>query len=355
MVGFPAPLPRFGFGEPVSEALVSAPLPPSAAPASDAPAAAPAAGEEGEGEGEDGLADAADATGVELECFSVLGAFLSTYPHIVPLVGGEPSLATVRSLLRDYKHEQRSDASLMASVPLLSGAGTLKGGSTPGGKRGSVVSGNASISRSHANSRASSVRGSTKGLGERRQSGGKLGSVPEEDVMQTSRVSSVRSARSSSSQGGDGGVRGGGGGGGALSEQALLARQQTGGTPCSSGAPSTIDRAGGGVGKIGRDGTMSSVIGSERPESHAGLTERRSMDGRASMAGTLASSAGTAVSDASKGEPPFVDPVAKVQRLQRSRLHGRFQREARVQRRWEELKAMAAQMQQEQSLAQRAR
>ena len=41
------------------------------------------------------------------------------------------------------------------------------------------------------------------------------------------------------------------------------------------------------------------------------------------------------------------DGDVKVQRLQRSRLHGRFQREARVQRRWEELKALAVSMQQQ--------
>ena len=65
------------------------------------------------------------------------------------------------------------------------------------------------------------------------------------------------------------------------------------------------------------------------------------------MGGTIASSVGTAVSDATKGEPPFVDQIAKVQRLQRSRLHGRFQREARMQRRWDELKALAVSMQQQ--------
>ena len=64
-----------------------------------------------------------------------------------------------------------------------------------------------------------------------------------------------------------------------------------------------------------------------------------------------ATSVGTAVSEASRGTPPFVDPVAKVQRIQRSRLHGRFQREARVQRRWDELKSLAISMQQGQAAA----
>ena len=54
------------------------------------------------------------------------------------------------------------------------------------------------------------------------------------------------------------------------------------------------------------------------------------------------------MSDASRGNPPFVDPVAKVQRLQRQRLQGRFSRESRYQRRWEELKALAVTMQQQQ-------
>ena len=72
------------------------------------------------------------------------------------------------------------------------------------------------------------------------------------------------------------------------------------------------------------------------------IEDRRSVGG-----GTIASSIGTTMSDASHGSPPFVDPVSKVQRLQRSRLHGRFQREARVQRRWEELKALAVSMQQQ--------
>ena len=60
------------------------------------------------------------------------------------------------------------------------------------------------------------------------------------------------------------------------------------------------------------------------------------------------------MSDAMAGAPPFVDPVAKVQRLQQQRLKGRFQREARVQRRWEELKAMAVTMTQQQHMAQKA-
>ena len=50
-----------------------------------------------------------------------------------------------------------------------------------------------------------------------------------------------------------------------------------------------------------------------------------------------------------------MDPISKVQRLQRARLHGRFARESRVQRRWEELKAMAANMTQQQQLAQKGR
>ena len=68
---------------------------------------------------------------------------------------------------------------------------------------------------------------------------------------------------------------------------------------------------------------------------------RRSVDGGGSLAHTVGSSAGTLLSDASRGAPPFVDPISKVQRLQRTRLHGRFSREARAQRRWEELKATA--------------
>ena len=89
--------------------------------------------------------------------------------------------------------------------------------------------------------------------------------------------------------------------------------------------------------------------------SSIGGGERQDAAGRAiSVSGTITSSAGTALSDASHGQPPFVDPVAKVQRLQRSRLHGRFQREARVQRRWEELKEMATTMHTQQLLAQKA-
>ena len=84
---------------------------------------------------------------------------------------------------------------------------------------------------------------------------------------------------------------------------------------------------------------------------HAALGGRARARAARSSRSTHASSAGPAVSDASRGEPPFVDQVAKVQRLQRSRLHGRFQREARVQRRWEELKTMAVTMQQQQQLA----
>lgn len=85
-------------------------------------------------------------------------------------------------------------------------------------------------------------------------------------------------------------------------------------------------------------------------------TERKSIGGGASTVGgnTVASSAGTALSDAQDGAPPFVDPVAKVQRLQRARLHGRFQREARVQRRWDELKALAVSMQQQEQQQQAA-
>ena len=69
---------------------------------------------------------------------------------------------------------------------------------------------------------------------------------------------------------------------------------------------------------------------------------------------TVASSTGTAVSDAGAGQPPFFDQTAKVQRMQRERLRGRFQREARVQRRWDELKALAVSMQQQEQQAQAA-
>ena len=76
--------------------------------------------------------------------------------------------------------------------------------------------------------------------------------------------------------------------------------------------------------------------------------DRQSLGGRGSIGGgTIASSAGTALSDAPSGNAPFVDQISKVQRLQRSRLRGRFSREARMQRRWEELKATAIQLQQQ--------
>ena len=246
----------------------------------------------------------------------------------------------------------------MAQVPLF--ASGFKGGTaTPGGK---------SLSRG---SRMGSRVGSTKNAGGRRGTAASLGAVPEDDVLQqSSRVSSVRSARHESATG-----SGAGGSAPRLSEQALLARQDS--TPASvgSGAGSTI----------GRQSTAPQRISSTLSMSDRGIVQR-DVDGRSvapSMGGTIASSVGTAVSDASKGEPPFVDQIAKVctctctyichmhmpksrravaerlgliwqvQRLQRSRLHGRFQREARMQRRWEELKGLAVSMQQQQQLVQK--
>ena len=142
-------------------------------------------------------------------------------------------------------------------------------------------------------------------------------------MLQSSRVSSVRGGGSILGSEAPGGKKGG------LSEQMLMERQGMGPSGISSGAGSTIDRSqlptrqrsvGGG----------SSISGGE---GGGGGADRRSIDGgQRSIAGSAISSVGTAMSDANPGEPPFVDQVAKMQRLQRQRLHGRFQREARVAR-----------------------
>ena len=159
--------------------------------------------------------------------------------------------------------------------------------------------------------------------------------MPEEDTLQqSSRVSSVQS----SARGRRPSAAGAG-----LSEKMLMDRQQS--AIGSSGPASTIDRSQPAPRRARADSVGGgSSIGEEKPVIRAN-----------SVSGSLvASSAGTALSDASHGQPPFVDPVAKVQRLQRSRLHGRFQREARVQRRWDELREMATTMHQQQLLAQKA-
>ena len=76
----------------------------------------------------------------------------------------------------------------MASVPLLNQSSTMKGGvTTPGGK--------STARQSKGGSRGSSVRGSKRDLtrGGGSATGG-LGAVPEDDVLQASRVSSKGSA-----------------------------------------------------------------------------------------------------------------------------------------------------------------
>ena len=273
-----------------------------------------------------------------LDCISLVDVFIQTYPHISPLLGVEDknTANTIRALLREYKHEQRQDAALMASLPLLTPASNLRSGGTPGAN-------SRQASRRGVGSRASSVRGSSKALN-KPGTAATLPGVPEDDAMlQSSRVSSVRGGGSILGSEAPGGKKGG------LSEQMLMERQGMGPSGISSGAGSTIDRSqlptrqrsvGGG----------SSISGGE---GGGGGADRRSIDGgQRSIAGSAISSVGTAMSDANPGEPPFVDQVAKMQRLQRQRLHGRFQREARVARRWEELKQMASTMMQQEHQAQ---
>ena len=303
---------------------------------------------EGEGGGEGGGEGSGEGGGVRLECFSLVEAITATYPHIAPLLGAEPTVQILRSLLREYKHDQRLDTTLMASVPLLAQAAGLKGGAaTPSGKSGRK-----------GGSRAGSVRGSQRSLPRGGGSAGGLGAVPEDDVLQASRVSSSKGSATKESGGGRRPSRAGGGadGGAGLSEQALLARQQSTREGGSSGPGSTIDRSiNGGQGSAVRgQRTMQSAGGGSSISGGNDLVDRRSI-GQSIGQSVGASSAGTALSDASRGEPPFVDPISKVQRLQRARLHGRFARESRVQRRWEELKAMAANMTQQQQLAQKGR
>ena len=296
----------------------------------DAPASAPA----------EEATVAPDAAGPPSSAFlgySTAAVLMATYPHLAGLVGGDASVPLLVTLLRSYTHIQRTDANLMARAPLLERGGTL---SVAGSKRGGTA-GSSTRSLSKGQSGRSVGRGGANSK-PRRESGAGLSTVAEEDgsaLLQHSRVSSVRSSvRSAGLEGSSSDdVRAGGAGRPGLSEQALRDRQ----VPNTAGS-STF----GGGSQVGR-GSMSGL--SRVPTADG--AERRSMDGRASMSGTLAptvaSSVGTAISDASRGEPPFIDPVAKVQRLQRSRLHGRFSREARVQRRWDELKALAASMQQQ--------
>ena len=156
--------------------------------------------------------------------------------------------------------------------------------------------------------------------------------MPEDDqLLQASQISSTK-----------GSARGGGGGGGdgatLISEQKLLA---------ASGASRATASA------FGGDSAAGSTIG-------RGTEGRRmSVDGRQSLGARVA---GGPVDRVERrhghvrmraSQAPFVDQVSKVQRLQRSRL-GRFNRESRVQRRWEELKGLALTMQQQEVIAQRA-
>ena len=333
----PGPNAYFPTARQLTLVAISTAAPTEAPAAVDGEEAAPAEAPAEEGvEADGGVDGVTDSPYARLECHSLIEAFLSTYPHITPLLGGEPTVKILSALLTGYKHEQRLDAQLMAQVPLFAPP-TLKGNLTSqggGASRGGRSRG--------GTSRASSVRSGMGGGKERRTSN--LPNVPEDDLLQASRISSVRG----SSKGSSGGK--GGEGNGGLSEQMLLERQQS--HVGSSGPASTVDR--------------SQTMPQHRPSVAGGSTisggfERvpeagKSIDGRHSISGgTLASSAGTALSDAAAGQPPFVDPVAKVQRLQRSRLHGRFQREARVQRRWEELKTMAASMHTQQMLAQKGK
>ena len=286
-------------------------------------------GEEGAAEGEaaaEGEEDAAPAPAARLECFSIVEAFLSTYPHLQPLLGSEPTNAILKSLIKEYKHEQRQDAALMASVPLFAAPTKLTG-------PGSSASGPAS--RSGRLSKGGSRGSMRKTSLSRGQSAGGLSAVPEDaEALQRSGSSARGSARGSSDAGS-------GGKGQGLTEQMMLDRQQSGAGSSIAGSqagPRAPSQASGGESRA-----------IERAEG------RSLQSGTQSISNTINSSAGTALSDASHGQPPFVDQISKVQRLQRSRLHGRFQREARVQRRWEELKTMAMTMQQQQHLAGKAK
>ena len=264
---------------------------------------------EGEAEGEE-----AEAEGARLVSFSLSGALLGTYPHLASQLGAEPSAPMLKQLLGGYAHAQRADAEFMSSAQLLAQGGTLKANSKSMG--------------SSMGSRGSR-RNSSRAAGARRR-GSNLGAVPEEgEIVSRSRASSVVSATRRGSGAGVGPSKQPG-----LSEKDLMARASASGVGVSSGPGSVIERSSIGGGR--------SSIGDVRDSA-----ARRSIDGGASIANTLASSVGTAISDASRGAPPFVDPVSKVQRLQRSRLHSRFSREARAQRRWDELKATAATLTQE--------
>ena len=136
---------------------------------------------------------------MRIEIFSLVEMILNTYPHLQPLLGPDPTVGTLKSFLRDYKHEQRLDGALMAQVPLFAQTGLKGGTATPGGK---------SLRGSRMGSRAPSRVGSTKNAGGgRRGTAASLGVVPEDDVLQqSSRVSSVRSARAGSVGGGAGGL-----------------------------------------------------------------------------------------------------------------------------------------------------
>ena len=254
----------------------------------------------GEPEAEPG----AEAGAPQLACLSLSAALLATYPHLPGLVGGEVPMPLLATLLKSYTHAQRQDAQLMAAAPLLVQGGTL-GGSTKGG---------GSRTKKGGGSRAGQ-----RGKG----AGTALSVVAEEDsLLQASRVSGGSSIGATPRSSG----RQQGGAGGGITEQAIRAREggATGGSSVAGSAALSKSFVSGSRGGISM------------------IEDRRSVGG-----GTIASSIGTTMSDASHGSPPFVDPVSKVQRLQRSRLHGRFQREARVQRRWEELKALAVSMQQQ--------
>jgi len=248
----------------------------------------------------DATAEAEPAAEPDALCSLSLDQLLNTlYPHISELFGSEPTAAAYREALVRFSHAQRLDRELMGSLSFLAGPkGMSRRGQGSTTSRGSVKGrkGRSSSIKptpdgSSGGSRANSVAGSTRAAADK-GARGTMASVSanpnqlSEAMLRSCGAGSEADARS---------------------------------TACGSAAITT----------------------SQQPSASRGDCDWRSLGSAAgnSMASSVMSAGGE-----SKAGATYVDQTAKVQRLQRSRLHGRFTREARVQRRWEELKTTASQM-----------
>ena len=285
-------------------------------------AAAAAATEEAAAPADDAAAAAAAASSVSLVTFAAPDVVLGAYPQLagaLAAAGAEATPAQLRQLLGRYTHAQRTDAALLASDPMLSGGGSLGGrkGSIGGSRRGGGAG--AGRSQRRPSRGASMFAGSEGGVSRGGDSSSTLGAGPP--------AAAGGGARRDAS---------------GLSESALRARQGSAGAASSNGSfagPRGGGSVGGGSQISGSRGGGGSRCGGGSERSFGG-----GGGGGGSVSGSVTSSAAGSEGGRGGGGAESVDIVGKVQRRQRSLRAGRFAREARVTRRWAELKTMGQQM-----------